>query len=102
MRNLSVLPPSEDPTLELDRIESGVIGKDACVRRTRIAVWMGVDRSRPGFRNEELRDRSVVPLTQADLDAAWAYYEANREEIDKAIRENEEAGSASLDSHGDH
>ncbi|MCI0364128.1 MAG: DUF433 domain-containing protein [Phycisphaerales bacterium] len=69
----------------------GVIGGDACVRKTRIAVWMLVAARQLGFSDEELRNRYVVPLTQADLDAAWAYYEANREEIDQAIRENEEA-----------
>lgn len=69
----------------------GVIGGDACVRRTRIAVWMLVEARRLGFSDEELRDRHVVLLTQADLDAAWAYYDMNREEIDQAIRENEEA-----------
>ena len=30
-------------------------------------------------------------LTPADLEAAWAYYAANREEINRAIQENEEA-----------
>ena len=30
------------------------------------------------------------PLTQAELDAAWDYYEKHREEIDQAIRLNEE------------
>ena len=30
-------------------------------------------------------------LTQADLDAAWAYYAQHREEIDDDIRRNEEA-----------
>jgi hypothetical protein len=29
-------------------------------------------------------------LTQADLEAAWAYAADHREEIDAAIRENEE------------
>ncbi len=30
-------------------------------------------------------------LTQADLVAAWEYYERNKEEIDDAIKKNEEA-----------
>ena len=30
-------------------------------------------------------------LTQADLDAAWAYYQQHREEIDEALREDAEA-----------
>ncbi len=34
---------------------------------------------------------SIVGLTTADLDAAWKYYENNREEIDQTIKEDEEA-----------
>jgi uncharacterized protein (DUF433 family) len=30
-------------------------------------------------------------LTQADLEAAWAYYASHREEIEQAIKEAEEA-----------
>jgi uncharacterized protein (DUF433 family) len=30
-------------------------------------------------------------LTQADLEAAWAYYATHREEIEQAIKEAEEA-----------
>ena len=33
---------------------------------------------------------SDARLTAADLEAAWRYYEQNREEIEQAIRENEE------------
>ncbi len=69
----------------------GVIGGDACVGNTRIAVWMLVEARRLGFSDEELLTHYVVPLTQADLDAAWAYFHANREEIEQAIRENEMA-----------
>jgi hypothetical protein len=29
-------------------------------------------------------------LSTSDLEAAWGYYAANKEEIDLAIRENEE------------
>lgn len=61
------------------------------MRTTRIAVWMLVEARRLGIPDEKLLNRHVVPLTQADLDAAWAYYEANREEIEQTIRENEEA-----------
>jgi type III restriction enzyme len=34
--------------------------------------------------------RAYPGLTPADLEAAWAYAAANTEEIDRAIRENEE------------
>ena len=68
-----------------------VIGGDACIRKTRIAVWMLVESRRLGMTDEEIRTRYDPPLSQADLDAAWEYYQQNREEIEQAIRENEEA-----------
>jgi uncharacterized protein (DUF433 family) len=69
----------------------GVIGGDACVRTTRIAVWMLVAARRLGMSDPELRTRYDPPLTQADLETAWAYYENHREEIEHAIREHEAA-----------
>jgi uncharacterized protein (DUF433 family) len=33
---------------------AGVIGGDACIRRTRIAVWMLVEAWRLGFTDDEL------------------------------------------------
>src|SRR5262249_52763907 len=69
----------------------GVVGGDACVRTTRIAVWMLVVGRRLGLSDEELTVRYDPPLTQADLDAAWDYYQGHREEIEQAIRESEDA-----------
>jgi uncharacterized protein (DUF433 family) len=68
----------------------GVIGGDACIRRTRIAVWMLVNARRLGITDEQLL-RDYSGLTQEDLNAAWAYYAAHPEEIETAIRENDEA-----------
>jgi len=68
----------------------GVIGGDACIRRTRIAVWMLVEHKRLGETEDEMLF-NYPGLTREDLAAAWAYYEANREEIETAIRENDEA-----------
>lgn len=68
----------------------GVIGGDACIRRTRIAVWMLVEAKRLGFTDEELLTHYVVPLTPEDLKAAWDYYAAHKDEIDEAIRLNNE------------
>jgi hypothetical protein len=34
----------------------------------------------------------VTPLTPADVQAAWTYYEQNTEEIETDIRENENEG----------
>ena len=68
-----------------------VIGGDACIGKTRIAVWMLVQARKLGMTDEGIRTRYDPPLGQADLDAAWEYYQQNREEIEEAIRENEEA-----------
>lgn len=69
----------------------GVIGGDACIRDTRIAVWMLAQARRLGMSEAEIRDRSDPPLSQEDLEAAWRYEERHREEIDQAIRDNEDA-----------
>jgi uncharacterized protein (DUF433 family) len=74
----------------------GVIGGDACIRRTRIAVWMLVEAKRVGLTDSDLLTSYDPPLSQADLDAAWAYHEQNPEEIEQAIRENEEAMNEDL------
>jgi uncharacterized protein (DUF433 family) len=68
-----------------------VIGGDACIGKSRIAVWMVVQARKLGMTDEEIRTRYDPPLSQADLDAAWEYYQQHRAEIDQAIRENEEA-----------
>ena len=67
----------------------GVIGGDACVRNTRIAVWMLVEAKRDGLTDDDLLKSYDPPLTQADLDAAWAYAAANAEEIEQAIFDND-------------
>ena len=43
-----------------------------------------------GLTDDEIRNRYEVPLTEAELAAAWKYYADHREEIDQAIRENED------------
>lgn len=69
----------------------GVIGGDACIGNRRIAVWMVVEAQRLGMSDAEIRDRYEPLLSQEELDAAWRYAEQHPEEIDQAIRENEEA-----------
>jgi len=69
----------------------GVCGGDACIRNTRIPVWSVVVARRLGASEHELLNYFVTPLTPADLQAAGAYYEQHREEIELNIRENEEA-----------
>ncbi len=67
-----------------------VIGGDACIRTTRIAVWMLVGYRQLGLSDERLLE-AYPGLNQEDLDAAWRYYEANKAEVDEALRENDEA-----------
>ncbi len=66
-----------------------VMGGDACIRNTRIAVWMLVLARRLGMADEVLLARYEPPLTQADLNAAWLYHDTHRDEIETAIREHE-------------
>ena len=68
----------------------GVCGGSACIRTTRIAVWLLV-----AWRKEGLPDARILvhhpDLSEDDLDAAWAYYEKKPVEIDEEISANEEA-----------
>jgi uncharacterized protein (DUF433 family) len=68
----------------------GVCGGNACIRGTRITVWgLAAWRTR-GLADAAIMER-VQGLTQADLEAAWQYAAAHPQEIDDAIRRNEEA-----------
>lgn len=64
-------------------------GGDACIRDTRIPVW-GLVRDRQLGATDEVILRSYPSLTPAALEAAFAYAATHIEEIDTAIRENEE------------
>ena len=64
-------------------------GGDACVRDSRIPVW-GLVRDRQLGATDEVILRSYPTLTPADLEAAFAYAASHMEEIEIAIRENEE------------
>lgn len=64
-------------------------GGDACVRDTRIPVRVLVNYRRLGAADAEIL-RAYPGLTAVDLEAAWEYAANNSEEVDRAIRENEE------------
>lgn len=68
----------------------GVCGGEACIGMTRIAVWMLEEAWRLGASDEELL-RDYPGLDAEDLSAARAYAQAHPEEIEKAIRENQDA-----------
>jgi uncharacterized protein (DUF433 family) len=63
-------------------------GGDACIRESRIPVWVLVNYRRLGGSVADIL-RAYPSLTSADLEAAWEYYAAHGDEIDRAIRENE-------------
>lgn len=65
-------------------------GGDACVRDSRIPVWVLVGYRQFGVSDEELL-RYYPTLTLADLETAFAYAASHAEEIETAIRENEES-----------
>jgi len=69
-------------------------GGDACIRETRIPVWVLGNYRRLGAADADIL-RAYPSLSAADLEAAWEYAAANAEEIDRAIRENE-AGEEGL------
>ena len=67
----------------------GVCGGDACIAGTRIPVWLIVSWRRQDMSDAELLN--LYPhLSAADLVNVWAYADAHTEEIEEAIRKNDE------------
>ncbi|MEM1326035.1 MAG: DUF433 domain-containing protein [Bacteroidota bacterium] len=69
---------------------AGVAGGDACIVRTRIPVWLLVQ-ARKEAESDAVILTAYPQLRAEDIANAWAYYHAHREEIERAIQENEEA-----------
>ncbi len=67
-----------------------VCGGSACIIRTRIPVWTLVSFKKLGMNDAALL-KSYPSLRKQDLNNAWAYYKANKKEIDIDIQENAEA-----------
>jgi uncharacterized protein (DUF433 family) len=65
-------------------------GGDACVRETRIPVWVLAQWRRLGKSDSWLLT-NYPTLLAADLEAAWEYAAGHPEEIDDAVRRNAEA-----------
>lgn len=68
----------------------GVCGGEPCIVRTRVPVWVLEQARRLGTADADLL-RSYPTLRAADLANAWNYARAHHGEIDRPIRENEEA-----------
>jgi uncharacterized protein (DUF433 family) len=67
----------------------GVCGGEACIRMTRIAVWMLEEARRAGAMDVDLL-ADYPDLTRDDLDAAWQYVSTHADEIENAIQANNE------------
>ena len=68
----------------------GVLGGEACIGMRRIAVWMLVRARQLGITDEDLLTQYEPPLTVEEIENAWSYYASHRDEVDAAIRSNEE------------
>jgi uncharacterized protein (DUF433 family) len=68
----------------------GVCGGGACIANTRLPVWLFVSLRRQGATDAEILQR-YPDINAADLVNVWAYAEGNQEEIEIALREQEEA-----------
>jgi uncharacterized protein (DUF433 family) len=81
-----------DKAARLDRIEKtpDVCGGDARLRGRRVAVWQLVQARRAGLTDEQIMQSYAPPLSPADLATAWSYFAEHAEEIEEAIRDNEE------------
>jgi uncharacterized protein (DUF433 family) len=76
--------PQQDSWIQKTPDEAG---GQACVRTTGIPVWFLVQGRQLGLTDERIRDAFDAPLPQADLDAAWTYYDEHQGEIDAALHE---------------
>lgn len=68
---------------------AGVCGGAACIRQTRIPVWVLENARRQGLSEVDLL-LNYPALTAKDLANAWDYISSHREEIEKNITENED------------
>ena len=67
-----------------------VMGGDACIRNTRIPVWLVVRYKQSGLSDEGIL-ANYPGLTAADLIAAWDYYAAHSDQVESERRSHEEA-----------
>lgn len=65
---------------------ANVCGGGACIRGTRIPIWLLVEWRRLGQSDATVL-QGYLTLLPADLEAAWEYAAAHPEEIEQAVRE---------------
>lgn len=73
----------------IEKLE-GVSGGEACIVRTRIPVWSLVQAKQLGMSEADIL-HSYPSIRAEDLASAWAYARLHKDEIDRAIIENESA-----------
>lgn len=84
---LQVKPEDE---LQPIRSTEGVMGGDACIRNTRIPVWLLIAHKQAGQSDTQILS-NYPQLSTADLAAAWNYYATHSSEIESQRRSHEEA-----------
>lgn len=67
-----------------------VCGGEPCIVRTRIPVWVLEQMRRKDVAEADIL-RSYPALRAEDLANAWAYVQVHADEIERQIRENEDA-----------
>jgi uncharacterized protein (DUF433 family) len=77
-------------TWEGIRKTPNVMGGDACIRETRIPVWLLVSYRRLGLSEAKLLE-NYPDLSATDLANAWNYAETYPDEIELAIQQQDEA-----------
>lgn len=77
------------PAQTFIRHTPGVCGGEACIRMTRIAVWMLEAARRANVSDVDLL-ADYPDLKREDLEAAWQYVGTHVEEIENAMRANSE------------
>ena len=85
------IPVVIEHSLGESRIENtpGVCGGVACIRGTRIPVWVLEQAKRVGISNDDILV-DYPSLNNDDLLAAWDYVDSHRGEIDDQIASNED------------
>lgn len=68
----------------------GVCGGEPCVRNTRHTVAGLVEWKKQGLTDARILEHHP-DLTQAELEATWAYYDAHREDIEQTLKEDVQA-----------
>ena len=80
----------EVPMRSWVRKTPGVCGGEPCVRDTRHNISGLVQWRRLGLTDDRILERHP-DLNRADLEAVWSYVSEHPDEIDRAIREDEDA-----------